>query len=126
MNAEVLKERLRAILPWNTFWQHNIGARYATGDGVEKDEHRAALWYRRAARRGHAESQYDLGFMYLVGEGIAVDVDQGLSWLELAARQGHDEAAAVLAEAFGEGRYGVPMDDGRATLWRSVAKSSGA
>src|ERR1700736_2530528 len=50
--------------------QRQLGVMYATGDwSGPKDLAEAARWYRLAAEKGNAESQYDLGFMLLLGEG---------------------------------------------------------
>jgi TPR repeat protein len=95
---QVLRVRLRALLPWDAFWKTQLAAMYATGDGVPKDEWRAARLYRKAARRGSAEAQFNLGFMYLLGEGVPPDRGAGKRWLELAARQGHDQAVKLLKD----------------------------
>ena len=113
-----------AYLPWNTVWQHNVGAAYAWGDVVPQDFSRAARWYRRAARRGDAESQYDLGFMYLLGEGVDHDPIEGVRWLERAAEQGFNGAIRLLADVFRDGAYGVTADRERSERWRLAAESA--
>ena len=120
-----IRQLLRACLPWNTVWQHDVGATYAWGDVVRQDFSRAARWYRRAARRGDAESQYDLGFMYLRGEGVDHDPIEGIRWLERAAEQGFDRAIRLLADVLRDGAYGVDADPRRAEHWRLAAVSAG-
>lgn len=90
--------RLRALLPWDTFACHQLGAMLATGDGAPKNERAALRWYRRGARRGDPESQYDLGLMLLFGEGCKADREEAVRWLTIAAQGGHDTAARFLAQ----------------------------
>ena len=47
--------------------QFNLGAMYANGEGVSKDDAEAVKWYRLAAAQGHAKAQYILGVMYVTG-----------------------------------------------------------
>ena len=49
--------------------QHNLGAMYATGRGVEQDDVLAIHWFRLAAEHGLSLSQGALGFMYMRGQG---------------------------------------------------------
>jgi len=116
-----LKEWLLAWLPWNTFYQHNVGATFATGDVVRQDYSCAARWYRRAARHGDADSQYDLGFMYLLGEGVGHNAGKGVFWLERAAEQRHPSATRLLADVLRDGAYGVQVDRERSAEWRCLA-----
>jgi TPR repeat protein len=61
---------------------------YETGDwSGPKDLAEAARWYRLAAEKGEAESQFHLGYMLLLGEGVPKNLDEGLMWLERAAAQ---------------------------------------
>ena len=39
------------------------------GKGVERDFAKAAEWYRKAARQGHAKAQTNLGNLYRSGRG---------------------------------------------------------
>jgi TPR repeat protein len=119
--ADFIREWFLAHLPWNTVWQHNVGAAYAWGEVVQKDFSRAARWYRRAARRGDAQSQYDLGFMYLLGEGVDHDPIEGVRWLERSAEQGFDSAMRLLADVYPDGAYGVRADPEKSEHWRSAA-----
>ena len=80
---------------------HQLGARYATGEGgCPKDEAEAVRWYTKAADLGHDESQYDLGFMVLLGEGTEKDVEKALWWLEQAAQNGYVYAARLLYDLY--------------------------
>ena len=50
--------------------QYILGSRFATGDCVEKNEVKAAKWYRKAAEQGYPEAQLRLGLCYRDGEGV--------------------------------------------------------
>jgi len=114
--------RLRALLPWDTIACHQLGAMYATGERVRKDEAAALRWYGRGARRGDPESQYDLGFMLLLGEGSGADSEAGVRWLSLSARGGHLSAAELLAELYATGERGVPRSEAESVNWASIAE----
>ncbi|MDR0528579.1 MAG: GYF domain-containing protein [Zoogloeaceae bacterium] len=72
--------------------QFELGFKYATGDGVPKDDARAAEWYKKAADQGYAEAQAMLGFSYLLGNGVIQDQEKGCSLIRLAAEQGDKTA----------------------------------
>jgi TPR repeat protein len=99
--------------------QRALGVAYATGDwSGPKDLAEAARWYRLAAEKGHAESQYDLGFMLLLGEGEPKNTVEGLKWLERAAEQGEFSAIRLLADCYENGYCDVPVDTAKAAYWR--------
>ncbi|MBI5437295.1 MAG: sel1 repeat family protein [Nitrosomonadales bacterium] len=72
--------------------QLGLARRYYAGDGVTKDNAKAAEWYRKAAEQGNAFAQYKLGEMYDKGEGVPKDAAKAVEWWQKAAAQG-DEAA---------------------------------
>jgi hypothetical protein len=93
---------------------------YATGDwSGPKDLVEAAHWYRLAAEKGNARSQYDLGFMLLLGEGESKNTEEGLMWLERAGEMEDDSAYRLLADCYENGYYDVPVDSTKAALWRN-------
>ena len=97
--------------------QRELGVMYATGDwSGPKDLAEAARWYRLAAEKGHAESQYDLGFMLLLGEGGPKDIEEGVMWLERAGELGEYMAFRLLADCYQNGYYDVPVDAAKAAL----------
>lgn len=116
--------RWKALLPWETFACHQLGAMYATGDVVGKDEASAVRWYRRGARRGDPSCQYDLGFMVLLGEGTERDLEAAVRWLAGAAEAGHAQAAKLLAELYASGEHGVTTDRAESARWAAEAESS--
>ena len=73
-----------------------LGSRFATGDCVEKNEVKAAKWYRKAAEQGLARGQYNLAQRYRYGGGVDIDLTQAKYWYEKAAAQGHENAKKQL------------------------------
>jgi len=55
---------------------------------VPRDYSEAAIWFRKAAEKGHQGSQVALGRLYAQGLGVEKDNDQALFWLRKAAAQG--------------------------------------
>jgi hypothetical protein len=99
--------------------QRQLGVMYATGDwSGPKDPAEAVRWYRLAAERGHAESQYDLGFMLLLGEGGQKNPEEGLMWLDRAGESGEWKAFRLLVDCYEDGYCDVPVDAAKAALWR--------
>ena len=72
--------------------QNNLGACYANGQGVAKDEEEAVKWYRKAAEQNFAEAQCNLGVCYYAGEGVTKDYVEAYKWLSLASAQGNENA----------------------------------
>jgi len=94
----------------------DLGALYATGDWTgPRDPAQAAVWYRRAAERGHSDAQYNLGFMYLLGEGVQQDAEAGVRWLKSAADHGDETSLRLLADVY---REWLPWCSARCTASR--------
>jgi hypothetical protein len=71
---------------------------------------------RRAAERGHAESQMWLGYAYQVGQGVQQDYAEAIKWYRLAAAQGHAGSQCNLGVMYQNGE-GVPQDYREAASW---------
>jgi TPR repeat protein len=69
---------------------------YEHGEGVVKDQLKAATLYCEAARRGDAEAQYNLAWMYANGRGVVRDDAVAASLMALAAEAGHPAALKAL------------------------------
>jgi hypothetical protein len=82
---------------------------YAEGEGVPQDDGQAAMWYRKAAERGHADAQFLLGALYEEGRGIPRDDAQAVYWYGKAAEQGHSYAPSALGALIEQGR-GIRLD----------------
>jgi hypothetical protein len=71
-------------------WQKGMDA-FNRGDYAE-----AVKWYRLAAEKGNAISQYNLGFLYENGQGVPQDYAEAVKWYRLAANQGYTDAMVAL------------------------------
>lgn len=92
--------------------------------GQRADATRAADWFGRAARQGHAEAQYWLGLLLMSGRGLPRDTFAATTWLRAAADQDHPLAAWEAARALEQALAGGPSDElARAT---STALTQGA
>lgn len=69
---------------------------YYNGDGVDKDDAKAAEWYQKAAEQGNVFAQYNLGVMYDKGEGVPRNAAKAEEWWQKAAAQGNDAAQESL------------------------------
>ena len=104
--------------------QNNLGAMYATGQGVPQDDREAVKWYRMAAEQGDAYAQYNLGFAYANGEGVPEDDREAVKWYRMAAEQGLANAQYNLGVSYANGE-GVPEDDREAVKWYRMAAEQG-
>ena len=90
---------------------YQIGEIYSEGSKeVDKDLLEAASWYRKAAEKGHAGSQYKYGLALYYGCGVAEDERESAKWLRMAARQGHEDAKNEYNERLEEGRFACLLD----------------
>lgn len=82
------EERVRMLLREALSYEH--------GEGVAKDQVRAAALYCEAAKLGDAEAQYSLGWMYANGRGIERNDERAAILFATAAAQGHAQAQRAL------------------------------
>lgn len=103
----------------------DLGARYASGLGVEQDFEKAKKWYGRAAEKGNAEAQFNLGALYLTGSGLKQrNFQKAREWFEKSALQGDAGGMAMLAVIYGDG-IGVPKNYLIAYKWANIASGLG-
>jgi uncharacterized protein len=99
---------------------------YANGYGVERNDRKAAEWYRLAADRGDRDAMFALALFYLGGRTGAPDGEKGAKLLAAAAKLGHIGASYDLALLYLEGRV-FPQDFTRAAeLFRAAADAGNA
>ena len=72
---------------------HNLAVLYAEGAEGKPDYASAAQWFRKAAQRGIADSQYNLGVLCARGLGTEKNTVESYQWFALAAAQGDKESA---------------------------------
>ena len=104
--------------------QYNIGMLYVRGQGVERDESKAAHWLQEAARQGDPEAQYNLGLIYAEGRGLTQNYVQAAYWWHEAAKQGEVLAQYNLGVMYAEGR-GLGQDYTQAAHWWRQAAAQG-
>jgi localization factor PodJL len=60
----------------------------ADGGGKGANYKSASEWFRKAADRGVADSQFNLGILYARGIGVEQNLAESYKWFSLAAAQG--------------------------------------
>jgi TPR repeat protein len=70
---------------------NRLGIMYASGRGVEKNDGRALIWFRRSALLGYAPAMANLGTMYQRGVGVRRNYRQAYMWLRVAVALGVPE-----------------------------------
>ena len=103
---------------------HRRGMLFYKGIGVDKDFKKAAMWFRRAADKGHAAAQYNLGIMTYLGQGVEQDYARAAEWFKKAGDQDHAAAQYNLGFLYYEGK-GVPKDSLQAYMWIDRAAGLG-
>ncbi len=98
------------------------GVRYLRGDGVPKDERKAAALIEQAAQRGHAEAQYVLAATYGASDSAVHDPARARQWLTRAAESGLPRAQYDLAHAE---LNGTPPEPAWAAMWYRRAAERG-
>ena len=103
---------------------YRLRPKILNGDGVARNEAKAAELFREAAAKGSSDAQLQLGLMHLRGQGVAQDDRAALSWLEKAAAAGNAEAQLLTAQAYATGR-GAAVDHAWAARWYGKAAEQG-
>lgn len=89
--------------------QFQLGYKYATGNGVEKDPQVAVRWYMAAAERGHLVAAHNLGCCYATGLGIAENPQEAFKWFKTAANKGYVNSIIAVGLCYCTGA-GVKVD----------------
>jgi TPR repeat protein len=69
---------------------------YEHGEGVPRDQRKAAALYCEAARAGDIGAMFNLGWMYANGRGVVRDDTLAAFFFARAAREGHAQAREML------------------------------
>ena len=95
---------------------------YFNGENVPQDYAEAAKWYRKAAERGHAKSQFGLALMYEKGWGVPKDDVQAHTWSNLAALTGKEPGAVKLRDILAENMTSTDISEAQrlAREWWAV------
>ncbi|WP_166442641.1 tetratricopeptide repeat protein [Phragmitibacter flavus] len=100
--------------------QFELGIRLLGGEGLEKDEKKAAEWLQKGAAQQHLPSMNALGTLYETGAGLAKDEKKAYEWYLRAAEYGYPLAQQNVSECFERGR-GVAQDSKEASKWLARA-----
>src|SRR5262245_40268904 len=74
---------------------------------MDKEDEKAAYWYRRGAELGYPESQASLASLLLQGRGVATNEEEAVRLYKAAAAQGYPYAYFPLAQLYAAGRVGA-------------------
>lgn len=101
-----------------------MGSAYDEGLGVTADPREAAVWFRRAADRGHILAQHSLGNAYADGRGLAQEDATAIYWWRKAADAGDTIPQFRLGQMYEQGR-GTGKDLATARRWYQRAAARG-
>ena len=85
--------------------QFNLGVILEARDRSKE----AALWYEKAAERGHAVAQYNLAVLYFNGDGVRRNMGRASELLTTSAEKGNMDAQFLLGRMYFSGQ-GVTRD----------------
>ena len=123
-SAEKIRDLQRAAATGDAEAQYRLGALYAEGAGVKKDDKEAEKWYRKAAEQGLPSAQHRLGNIYLIGLGVRKNYAEALRWYRQAAEQDFASGQSNLAYMYLRG-LGVRKDIPEAVKWYRKAADQG-
>lgn len=96
--------------------QFELGWRHLGGEGVAKDEKKAADWFQKSADQHNLPAMNALGTLHEEGVGLPKDEKKAFEWYEKAAKYGFPLAQQNLAECYEAGK-GVEKDAAEALKW---------
>jgi TPR repeat protein len=70
---------------------------YENGDGVEKNEKMASIWYEKAANNGSELALYNLGRCYELGIGVKKDEVKAFKFYKKSDKRGYPNAQYKIA-----------------------------
>lgn len=95
------------------------------GLGRKKDRQQELAHLRKAAMRGHPESEKELARLYLRGDGVERDLSEARRWMEAAANGGDADAMNELGVLLQDEELGEPDFEEVAT-WFTLAAERGS
>ena len=97
-----------------------LGELYSNGEGVNRDDQKAVIWYKNAADRGDREAMLALAMMTMAGRGTPKDRETAAKLLAFSAKLGNPLAAYNLALLYIEGEV-FPQDLSAVELLQQAA-----
>ena len=104
--------------------QNNVGACFAEGLGVERDQALALRWLTLAAEAGDPVGRRNLAALYFKGEGVEQDHARAAELYRAAAEAGDAPAQDMLSWMLLEGDS-IPLDAVEAHRWAVAAAEQG-
>ena len=83
--------------------QYTLGAIYATGEKVPKDDKKAFEWYKKSADQNNPAGQLLVGLHFIGGLGVPRDLNEGLKWIKKSSDQNFPRAQMMLGLAYLDG-----------------------
>ncbi len=96
--------------------QFELGLRYLTGEGFDKNEEEGVRWLEKAAEAGHLRAMHVYGSLFEDGVMVEKDPQKAVEWYEKSANGGFVMAQHALAVAYELGQ-GVKKDRAKAAEW---------
>ncbi len=118
-NPEALKQLAER---GNPDAQFEMGIRFLGGEGMPKDEKKAAEWLLKAADQQNLPAMNALGTLSEEGVGVNKDPKKAFEWYEKAAKYGFPLAQQNLAECYDLGK-GVEKNEQEGLKWLLRAAS---
>jgi len=103
--------------------QFNLGLLYRKGQGIDKNDRAALMWFIRAAKQGMADAQYNAGVMYMEGRGASVSRVDALKWWKLAVEKNHIGAQYNLGVMYAYGMATEKDVPYALSLWKQAAEA---
>ena len=103
----------------------SIGALYASGQGVAKDETVALTWFQKAADGGSSMAMLWIGTFCRDGRGCPKDPVQARKWFTKSAEAGNPAGMYLLGYCFENG-VGTDKDMTQARSWYQMAARAGS
>ncbi|RIB02875.1 hypothetical protein C2G38_2226618 [Gigaspora rosea] len=69
---------------------YNVGNCYLYGIGIEKDEHKAFIYFQKSAEMGNNDAMSQLGYCYRNGIGTKIDIQKANYWFQMERNNSHD------------------------------------
>ena len=117
------RDLIERALKNDTEAQHRLGEMYLNGLGVSTNKPEALKWLLKAARKGHARSQYQLLYLY-TENGVFQDYRKAFRWALRASRKNYPPAQFILAKFYREGQ-GTTANLKKSLYWLEQAANGG-
>ncbi len=101
-----------------------LGLMHANGEGVPRDQAKAAAWFHKATDPLDPGAQFNVAVMYFEGKGLPRDYEQAAYWFRRSAERGDAEAQFNLGLMY-DGGLGMAADPVEAARWYRMAAEQG-